>query len=264
MVDVHVGVAPAGSGSFAHGAIELRPGGSPVTAALTARAAGGAVLVAGRIGDDPAGRMIAAALAEHGVDTRLATDAAAPTGVCVYAGGGVTASRGANARVSPDDLPERITARAVLVSGYLLSQPDSRAAGRAALERSDARWIAVDVAAPTLAGPSLLAEPAVTVVFANAAEARALTGEDDVAAARSLARHFEVVFVKRGAAGAIACSGAGLVRHAEPRVEPEGRPGTGDAFAGAALLELARGGTPEEALRAGCRAGATAAAGAPI
>lgn len=262
MVDVHVGVPMPPPGGRAHGGITLLPGGSAVTAALAARRDGGTVLVVGRVGDDAGGRLLVDALAEHGVETHVGRTPDAPTGVCVYAGGAVAAERGANRGVRPEDLPAVLAAGAVLVSGYLLLQPDSAEAGRAALARAEARWRAVDAASAELVGRRGLEAEGANVVLADAEEARALTGEEDgEAAVRALAERFELAFVKLGAHGALACSQGDLVRHAEPPVERLAAAGTGDAFAGAALLALARADDPEAALVAGCRAAAAHAAG---
>jgi len=48
----------------------------------------------------------------------------------------MVADRGANARLSADDLPPRLEADAVLVSGYVLFHPGSQSAALAALERA--------------------------------------------------------------------------------------------------------------------------------
>ena len=262
MVDVHVGVPMPPAGGRAHGGITLLPGGSAVTAALAARRAGGTALVVGRVGDDAAGRLLVDALTEHRVETHVCRTPDAPTGVCVYAGGAVAAERGANRGLRPQDVPAALAAGAVLVSGYLLLQPDSAEAGHAALARAEARWRAVDAASADLAGRAGLEAEGANVVFADAEEARALTGEEDgEAAVRALAERFELAFVKLGAGGALACSHGDLVRHAEPPVERLAAAGTGDAFAGAALLALTRADDVEAALVAGCRAAAAQAAG---
>src|SRR6476661_3866524 len=99
---------------------------------LPAPVAGGRVH--GRIGADPAGRLVADALAAAGVEALLARDVGARTGCVVVVGGtSIVADPGASARLAPDDLPETLDAGAVLVSGYCLLQSGSEAAARAAL-----------------------------------------------------------------------------------------------------------------------------------
>ena len=58
----------------------------------------------------------------------------------------MVADRGAGGRLTPDDLPVRLEADAVLVSGYTLLFEPTFAAGMAALERASARFVAVDAA----------------------------------------------------------------------------------------------------------------------
>jgi hypothetical protein len=68
MVDVAVEAPALARGGDVAGAVRLRPGGSAANVAVWAVAAGGrGRLVAGR-GDDLAGRLLAAALAERGVE----------------------------------------------------------------------------------------------------------------------------------------------------------------------------------------------------
>src|SRR3954453_14502793 len=153
-----------------HGPIRVQPGGTPVNAA---RAAGGAALVVGRIGDDAAG----AAIRAHLAGARLAIDPALPTGTYVeLADGTVYADRGANAALALEDvLP--LQADAVLLSGYV---------GVPVLEHVDAHWRAI-VATPLMQS----IPPGANVVFANDDEARRLDLDG-----------YEIVGVTRRAAGA--------------------------------------------------------------
>ena len=171
------------------------------------------------------------------------------------------ADRGANAHLSPDDLPDTIRARAVLVSGYLLLQEGSRPAALAALQRAEAPYVAVDPASWPLVeafgAERFLAEtePA-NVILANELEARTLTGEEDEPAARALGKRYEVAVVKLGARGAIACVDDDLLEVLpEPVVEVDPT-GAGDAFDGVFLASLALGVSPREALEHACHAGA--------
>src|SRR5262249_58374442 len=109
--------------------VQLRPGGTPVNAALAAASLGASCVVVGRVGSDPAGTMLRAALIAAGVDADLAGDSQAPTGVFLETGTGaeraIVTDRGASARFSPDDVPDPLVAGAVLVSGYALLHDDS-------------------------------------------------------------------------------------------------------------------------------------------
>jgi sugar/nucleoside kinase (ribokinase family) len=265
MVDVLAAEIPD-PGARVHASVELRAGGSAANAAAWASRLGASAVVVGRVGMDAAGDLVAGALVDHGVEPQLARDPEQPTGVAVAVGpgadGGVVASPGASARLAVGDVPDPLRGDALLVSGFTLLHASSRAAARAALERFEGRWTAVDLASPQLAATvtrdELLADA--EVVFATEAEGRAATAEPAEEAARALARRFEVACVKLGARGAIAARGD-EVRHAagEP-VERRSRFGAGDAFAAAFLVSLARAEPLGRALEIACATGAAAAA----
>jgi sugar/nucleoside kinase (ribokinase family) len=269
MIDVRVETGVLARGGDVHGRVVVQPGGSAANAATWAAWAGATTGLFGRVGDDVAGRVLREALTERGVEAELALDAEASTGtmLVVHEAGerSMVADRGANGRLSPDDLPRAIRAGAVLVSGYLLLQEDSRPAALAALLRAESSIVAVDPASWPLVeafGVERFFEetaPA-NAILANELEARTLTGEEGEAAARALGRRYELACVKLGARGAI------LVANGEPVEEP-GEPieevdptGAGDAFAGVLLACLVAGGEANDALRRACRAGALEAA----
>ena len=263
MVDVAV------TGAGGHDAeIALAAGGSSANAVAWAAALGADVTVVGRVGADAAGRLVRDSLEERGVRALLATDPAAPTGVFLVladAGGRrVFAARGANARLSADDLPAAIEADAVLVSGYLLLEEGSGAAARAAVERARAEWVAVDAGSRGVIESSeqrlLELAGGASALLANDDEARALTGSGPEEAARLLAERHRLVCVKRGAAGAVGVLDGHLESVPAPAIEAADPTGAGDAFAAGLLLALARRAPLREALSEGCRCGALAAA----
>ena len=243
--DLMLDVVVDGSGHAAR--VAVAPGGSALKAALCAAGLGADAAVAGRVGDDAAGRLLLAEVTASGVRADVSVDAEAATGTFVLVDGDVRADRGANARYRPEHLPE-LEADAVLVSGYL--PPETVAA---ALERARAPWVAVDAGRL----PELPAQAG--VALANEAAARRLTGADPEAAVRRLAEGRRLACVTLGARGAVAAWEGG-VEHAEPPVSagPGDVPGAGDAFAAALLVELARGAAVPEALGRACRAGAEA------
>ena len=229
MVDVETGRLPA-PGERAHAHVALRAGGSAVNAALAARELGADAQVVGRIGADAAGELVVATLAQRDVDARLARDDELPTGTAVALGEAVVADRGANAHLSPGDLPSPLRGDALLVSGFALFQDGSREAALAALEAFDGEWSAVDLASPRLARGDFDAR----VVFATRAEARAVP---------RLESRFEIVCLKD-----------------DYGVERTAPFGAGDAYAAAFLVALAAGADVEEAKRrATARAAASAA-----
>jgi sugar/nucleoside kinase (ribokinase family) len=265
MIDVRVETGALARGGDVHGRVLVQPGGSAANAAVWGAWAGARTGLHGRIGDDVGGRVLRESLAERGIVPHLTLDPEVPTGtmLVVHEAGerSMVADRGANARLVPEDLPEALRAGAVLVSGYLLLQEDSRPAALAALLRAEAAYVAVDPASwPIVAdfGAERFLHETQTanVILANELEARTLTGEDDEAAARALAERYAIAVVKLGARGAVACAGGEVLEEpAEPVVEVDPT-GAGDAFDGAFLASLAHGERLRDALRAACHAGA--------
>jgi ribokinase len=261
MVDVLCGEPPPAG--RVHAEIVVRAGGSAVNAAMAASAAGAAATVVGRIGADPSGELVLAALERAGVGATLARDPDLTTGVAIALGSSVVAHRGANAALRPGDVPDPLDAEALLVSGFALFQPGSADAGWAALERFRGEWTAVDVASPALAERAdldRLARSARVLLVTNE-EAQVLTGTEGEAAATQLAQRFRVACVKLGETGAVAAGGDELVRAGAPRVEESSPFGAGDAFAAALLIALARDLPLAAALEVACDAGARAAGG---
>lgn len=269
MLDVSVESSALARGGDVHGEVRVHPGGSAANAAVWAAAEGASVRLHGRIGDDLAGRLVAESLALRGVDAALAVDPATPTGTMLVvreAGErSMVADRGANALLSPDDLPETLEAAAILLSGYILLYHGSEAAALAALERARAEFVAVDAASwPLLArygvGRFFEVTAGATVLFANEREAETLTGTTGEEAAAMLAERYPMACVKLGAQGALLAQGD-LAHHEPASPTEEADPtGAGDAFDGAFLAALARGIAPVEALRMACLAGARSAA----
>ncbi len=269
MVDVSVDSGALARGGDVHGQVRLRPGGAGSNAAVWAAAAGAVVRLHGRVGDDLFGRAVCEALAARGVAPALAFDSEAPTGamLVVRESGerSMVADRGANARLAPGDLPPTLDAEALLVSGYLLFDPGSEAAARAALERARAGVVAVDAASwPLLEafGPERFFEAtaSATLLLANEREAETLSGSTGDAAASVLAERYPAVCVKLGERGAVMVRDGRLIRAEAPSIVEADPTGAGDAFDGTLLAALSRGASPEEALTRACAAGARAAA----
>jgi sugar/nucleoside kinase (ribokinase family) len=271
MLDVVVDAEELARGGDVHGDVVVRPGGSAPNAAVWAASRGARVRLHGRVGDDPAGRLLRTALEERGVEAQLSVDPEARTGAVLVVREAwersMVADRGANARFGPEDVPERLEADAVLVSGYLVFHPDSEPAARAALERAAAEHVAVDAASWPLIreyGPGRFLETVgkANVLLANGREAEMLGGPEPEAAARRLAERFGLVAVKLGRAGVLLARDGG---HAESiavePVETTDATGAGDAFDGVLLAALALGAPLDQAVREACQAGARAASG---
>lgn len=264
MVDVGVAAPELKKGGDVHGEVRVRPAGAGANAAVWAAWSGASVRLFGRVGDDLTGRLLQEALTERGVDLAVTVDRSAPTGtmlVVTEAGErSMVADRGANAHLSPEDIPPELEAGAVLLSGYLLFHPGSEPAAVAALERARADWVAVDAASWPLIEQyggkrfTEATEPA-NVLLANEREAEVLGG------AARLTDMYEHVFIKQGDLGATYHSGGPSLSVVLGTISPPvDATGAGDAFDGALLAALARGSIPKDALHRACEAGALCAA----
>lgn len=237
-------------GGDAHGTVRVRPGGQGANVAAWAASEGLRVRLHGRVGDDHAGRLVREALQERGVEAALAVDRESPTGtLLVLAREGersMVADRGAAGRLAPSDLPPTIEAGAVLVSGYLLFDPGSEGAGRAALDRARAGHVAVEASTwPLLEAYGthrfLEATSAATVLLANEREAEVLAGVPGDEAAPKLAADYGIAVVKLGARGAALASADVVLRSPAKEVAAGDPTGAGDAFDAAFLATLVRG-----------------------
>jgi sugar/nucleoside kinase (ribokinase family) len=270
MMDVSVAAPELERGGDVHGEVTLRPGGGGANAAVWAAHAGATVVFHGRVGDDAPGRVLAEALRERGVSPEVTIDPEASTGAILVVHRGnersMVADRGANARISPEDLPDRLGAGAVHVSGYLLFHPGSEPAVRAALDRADAEHVAVDAASWPLIrdfGPGRFVEATrrATILLANEDEARTLASGGPEDAARALSRSYRYVVVKLDSGGAVLGTGGGIERVEAPHVEAVDPTGAGDAFAGVLLARLTAGADLPGATADGARAAATVVGG---
>jgi sugar/nucleoside kinase (ribokinase family) len=257
-VFLDVTVAELVPGRVSHAPVSVRAGGVPVNAALAAAAHGARTAVVGRVGADPAAAAVRAGLEAAGVEAILAVDEELPTGTFVESGHGgeraVSADRGASTRLAAGDIPSPLTAHAVLVSGHALLRDDTAPAARAALEAAAAPLVAVVAAGPIGVDFHARANGA-NVLFANEAEARALTGLELREAALALAELYEVAVVTAGSAGAVAVSGGEVLVGRPSETVRSDRSGAGDAFAGVLLVGLAAGAGLQEALDQACEAG---------
>jgi sugar/nucleoside kinase (ribokinase family) len=206
----------------------------------------------------------------YGVDARLVMDPERPTGTCVvmvtHRGDHTMLSDpGANAALSPDDLPKDLFSPGthLHMSGYTLLNDGSRPAALAAFELASRAGMTVSVdgasAAPLErmgAEPFLDLTNGVTLLVVNAEQAAVLTGRDDPErAARVLTTWYPQVVVKLGPDGAL---------HANGRPDPVRVPaqpverfldgtGGGDAFCAGFLPPWLDKKPPMEALTSGCR-----------
>jgi ribokinase len=281
MVDVVCHLSgPIAPGSDSPASISMAGGGSAANVAAWLAVAGATPVLVGRVGADERGAAAEAALLATGVETRLAVDTERPTGTCVVlvAPDGersMVPDAGANDGLADSDLPDELLKPGshLHVAGYALLREGSREAARAAIARARARGVSVSVdpSSAALLSPAFVDEVAgAGLLFPNAAEAAALSGEPDPErAARALAERVPEVVVTLGARGALWTDGREVCRVPASPANGSGEgggqsggvvdtTGAGDAFAAGLLAARITDASPEEALRAGCRLAARA------
>ena len=256
--------------------IRARPGGAAANQAAWMAHLGAGVTFAGRVGagDEAYHRH---ELTRVGVRVHLAVDPAADTGsiVIMVAPDGertMFTDRAANHNLRKDDLPVRLLdgATALHLTGYTFFEPPLLEVALWLLERARSRGLAVTIdpgSAAFLArmepGAFLHWTDGAAVCFPNRDEAAVLVGQADPATmATRLTRHYRVVALKLGAAGAmVAVPGQAPVRVAAHPAQARDTTGAGDAFCGAFLSRWRPGG-PALAAPAGPAAMADLAAAA--
>jgi len=267
-------VLPLAKGSDTPATVTMHGGGSGANIAAWLAVDGAEVAFVGRRGADIAGRNRDMELMGYGVDARLVMDPERPTGTCVvmvtHKGDHTMLSDpGANAVLSPDDLPKDLFTPGshLHVSGYTLLNEGSRAAAVAAMERAQQAEMSVSVdgasAAPLErmgAEPFLDLTGGASLLLVSNGEAAVLTGRDDpMQAIRVLTAWYPQVVVKLGADGAVFANGRDPVRvPAEPLERYVDGTGGGDAFCAGFLPPWLDKKPPMEALASGCRLAARA------
>lgn len=243
-------------------------GGKGANQAVAASRLGQAVTMVGRVGDDDAGRMLLAGLADDAVDTSgVAVDDGAGTGIAFItvddqAENAIVVSPGANGRMSAADVDRAAAAVSEAAVVLLQLEVPLDAVSRAA---TLATGVVMLNPAPARALPQELLS-GVDVLVPNRSELGVLAGQpeptttgDVLAAARTL-RGPDAIVVTLGAEGALVLRGGEPpVAVAAPVIEPVDTVGAGDAFCGALADGLARGQDLVAACRRAVVAGAIAA-----
>jgi sugar/nucleoside kinase (ribokinase family) len=238
----------------------LAVGGSGAIFASAAARLGLRVGICGVVGDDPFGRFMSEELIKAGVDVRgLVVDPMRPTGVTVVLSRAddraMLTAAGTVADLAGDAVNRDLLrdARHVHVSSYFLQDAlrpnlpellgEARAAG--ATTSVDPNW---DPAQNWDAGLlSLL--PAVDIFLPNSAEARNITGIDDIdVACEALAGRGGIVAIKFGDGGGMVQQGEETVRVPGITVDVVDTTGAGDTFDAAFLAAWLDGWPPERAL----------------
>ncbi|SEF34651.1 Sugar or nucleoside kinase, ribokinase family [Amycolatopsis pretoriensis] len=261
---------PLPHGGDARAKIRFTGGGSGANTALWLRSLDAETTLVARIGDDPGGRLIRAELEAAGVRCAFAVDAEAPT-CCVVVmvdGSGqrsMLADRGANQRFAPEDVTAEALAGAshLHLSGYVLLDPPSRAAGLASLAAAREAGLTTSVdpqAAAHITDPAAFLDDVrgVDLLMPNTEELVALTGSADPASAKELLGTVGAVVVTAGLEGASWVDAGGVT--SVPAVEAEciDSTGAGDAFDAGVLTGWLAGESTVDILRHGTRLGALA------
>jgi ribokinase len=243
-------------GETLHGSdLAILPGGKSANQAVAAGRLGGTVHMIGAVGDDGNGALLRDSVAAAGADTtHVAVRQGTATGTAVitvdaHGENTIVISGGANATLTPDDLPaEAFRDAAVLGLCLEVSIDVVLAAARAAHE---AGVTVLTNLSPFGDVPRELLD-LTDVLLVNEHEAAAL---GDHGVARSI--------VTRGGDGSVVHDGdAAPVEVPAVPVEAVDTTGCGDAFMGAVALRLAAGDTLLEAARFAAGVGAYAATGA--
>jgi sugar/nucleoside kinase (ribokinase family) len=268
-------IFPLARGSDTPATVTMHGGGSGANIAAWLAVDGTDVAFVGRRGADIAGRNRDMELMGYGVDARLVMDPERPTGTCVvmvtHKGERTMLSDpGANAALSPDDLPHDlfIPGAHLHVSGYTLLNEGARPAALAALAFTRRAGMSASVDAASVAPleragaePFLELSNGATLLFVNVAQAKVLTGRDDPEqAARVLTAWYPQVVVKLGTEGSLFyANGRPPVRVPAPPVDRvvDGT-GAGDAFCAGFLPAWLDKKPPAEALASGSRLAAHA------
>jgi sugar/nucleoside kinase (ribokinase family) len=261
---------PLPHGGDARAKIRFTGGGSGANTALWLRFLGADTTLLARIGDDPGGRLIKAELEAAGVRCAFAVDPEAPT-CCVvvmvdgYGQRSMLADRGANQRFAPEDVtPEALAGASHLhLSGYVLLDPPSRAAGLAALAAARAAGLTTSVdpqAATHITDPAAFLDDVrgVDLLMPNTEELVALTGSADPTAAKELLDTVGAVVVTAGLDGASWVDQGGVTSVPAVKAECVDSTGAGDAFDAGVLTGWLAGESTVDILRRGTRLGALA------
>jgi sugar/nucleoside kinase (ribokinase family) len=268
---------PAAVGSDASARVRATGGGSGGNVAAWLAGTGVGVTLVARVGDDLFGRDQRAQLQAAGVDCRLATDDALPTGavvVIVTPDGERTMypDRGANLALTAADVDQAPfdTAAHLHVAGYALLADGSRPAALHAIRRAREQRMSVSVD-PSSAQPLRAAGAAafldwtrgVGTCLPNLQEVRVLTDcNEPREAIRLLAEAYPEVVVTLGADGALWTDGTEVLHCAAATVPPDldsiDSTGAGDAFTAGWVAARLRGAGVQTGLAAATDLAATA------
>src|ERR1700734_840334 len=262
---------PLARGSDRRASITVQPGGSAANQAAWLASFGVTVDFVARVGaadvESETARFKAIGVAPHlvgdpGRETGRLIALIDPDGERSF-----LTDRGANEALEVRDISDSLIEGAALIhlSGYSFFAPSPRAAVLDVMRRAGDKAISVDPGSAEFlrevgADTFLAWTRGATILFPNEEEAAVLAGSTDpeTQGAR-LAKHYPVVVIKRGAAGAEAIEGGRCWRADAPNIEAVDTTGAGDAFVAGFLAARLTGADIPGALGRAAGAGMTAA-----
>ena len=262
---------PLARGSDRRASITVQPGGSAANQAAWLASLGVKVDFVARVGAADV-ESETARFKAIGVAPRLVGDRTHETGrlIALIDPDGERSfltDRGANEALEARDIPDALIEGAALIhlSGYSFFAPSPREAVLDVMRRAGDRPISVDPASAEFlrevgADKFLAWTRGAAILFPNEEEAAILAGssEPETQCAR-LAKHYPLVVIKRGGAGAEAVEGERRWRVNAPKIEAVDTTGAGDAFVAGFLAARIEGAEIDAALTRAVVAGAEAA-----
>ncbi len=261
---------PIARGSDRRASITLQPGGSAANQAAWLASFGAGVDFVARVGAADV-ESETARFTTMGVTPHLVGDPDRETGrlIALIDPDGERSfltDRGANEKLEARDIPDALIAPAshISLSGYSFFAPSPRAAVLDVMRRAGDKPISVDPASAEFlrevgADNFLAWTKGATILFPNEEEAAVLAGSSDPETqCTRLAKHYPLVVIKRGAAGAEAIEGERRWRIKAAGTGPVDTTGAGDAFVAGFLAARLYGADIQSALERAAAAGAIA------
>ncbi|TAL36116.1 MAG: adenosine kinase [Spirochaetes bacterium] len=234
--------------------MQKTPGGSAANTVAGVSVLGGRGLFIGKVGNDDFGALyrseservgVAVRLAGHERLTGHAITLITPDGERTFA-----THLGAALFLRKEDIAEADIAQARIlhIEGYLLEDPDLKAASLRAMEiahRCGAQ-VSIDLADPALIQRNFdefhtLAKERADILFVNEEEAETFTGKKGAQAAEVLGGYSRIAVVKLGGKGSIVHSGGRSIEIPSYKVDAVNTNGAGDMYAAGFLYGLAHG-----------------------
>lgn len=247
-------------------------GGSAANTVIALAQLGGQGFYSCRVASDETGDFYMTDLAANGVDSNLGPDnrPEGVTGTCIVlvtpdTERSMSTFLGATAEIDNTAIDAAALARSkfLYIEGYLVASPSGRAAAIEARRLAHAGGVQTSL---TLSDVNMVAgfrddllavaEPRVSLVFANRDEAVLITRTNSIQAAGGKLRDTiaDTVVITDGANGCTVFTGDGARQFDATNVDAVDSNGAGDMFAGAYLYALSQGGSHADAASLACRA----------